>query len=152
MLSKSKWFFFDVCCSLLLNLDSPVTGQTVDISRGRGGPRVPNGASAAPPSSWSGGRTPMAAADSSRTPAWGGPSSARSKCQRVDSDHFHMLTLSSTCLGRSRWWFSHSRLENGRLSHIEPIRRQPHSLRRIRRWRTHPSLERRRPHAIRRQL
>lgn len=103
----------------------------------------------------------MAAADSSRTPAWGGPSSARSKYQRASTDYFHMLTLFSTRLGRSRWWwwwFSHPRLENGRLSHIEPIRRQPHSLRRIR-WcwwwwwrRTHPSLERRRSHTIWRQL
>ncbi|KAE8152608.1 transcription elongation factor spt5 [Aspergillus avenaceus] len=58
----------------LLVIKDPVTGQTIDMSRGKGGPRVP---SAAPPSSWQGGRTPMAAGDSSRTPAWGGPSSAR---------------------------------------------------------------------------
>ncbi|KAL4922512.1 Spt5 C-terminal nonapeptide repeat binding Spt4-domain-containing protein [Aspergillus aurantiobrunneus] len=61
----------------LLVVKDPVTGQTIDISRGRGGPRVPQGASAAPPSGWHGGRTPMAAADSSRTPAWGAASSSR---------------------------------------------------------------------------
>ena len=62
----------------VLIVKDPVTGQTLDMSR-KGGQRVPYGASAAPPSGWSGGRTPMAAADSSRTPAWGGASSARSK-------------------------------------------------------------------------
>ncbi|PLB38680.1 transcription elongation factor spt5 [Aspergillus candidus] len=62
----------------LLVVKDPVTGQTIDMGRGRGGPRVPyGGGSAAPPSAWQGGRTPMAAADSSRTPAWGGASSAR---------------------------------------------------------------------------
>ncbi|KAL2870246.1 transcription elongation factor spt5 [Aspergillus lucknowensis] len=61
----------------LLVVKDPVTGQTIDISRGRGGPRVPQGGSAAPPSGWQGGRTPMAAADSSRTPAWGGAISSR---------------------------------------------------------------------------
>lgn len=63
----------------LLVVKDPVTGQTIDISRGRGPPRVPQGGSAAPPSGWQGGRTPMAAADSSRTPAWGGVTSSRSK-------------------------------------------------------------------------
>lgn len=63
----------------LLVVKDPVTGQTIDISRGRGAPRVPQGGSAAPPSGWHGGRTPMAAADSSRTPAWGGATSSRSK-------------------------------------------------------------------------
>ncbi|KAB8070159.1 transcription elongation factor spt5 [Aspergillus leporis] len=58
----------------ILVVKDPITGQTVDMGRGRGGPRVP---SAAPSSGWQGGRTPMAAADSSRTPAWGGPSLAR---------------------------------------------------------------------------
>ncbi|KAL4953642.1 Spt5 C-terminal nonapeptide repeat binding Spt4-domain-containing protein [Aspergillus filifer] len=61
----------------LLVVKDPITGQTIDISRGRGGPRVPQGGSAAPPSGWQGGRTPMAAADSSRTPAWGGLASSR---------------------------------------------------------------------------
>ncbi|KAL4784795.1 Spt5 C-terminal nonapeptide repeat binding Spt4-domain-containing protein [Aspergillus varians] len=60
----------------LLVIKDPVTGQTIDMSRGRGGPRVPQGGSAAPPSGWQGGRTPMAA-DSSRTPAWGGANSSR---------------------------------------------------------------------------
>ena len=65
----------------LLVVKDPVTGQTIDVSRGKGGPRVPQGAaSGASQSAWNGGRTPMAMADSSRTPAWGGPSSARSKC------------------------------------------------------------------------
>ncbi|KAL2836554.1 Spt5 C-terminal nonapeptide repeat binding Spt4-domain-containing protein [Aspergillus pseudoustus] len=58
----------------LLVVKDPITGQTVDMSRGRGGPRVPQGGSAAPPSGWQGGRTPMA---SSRTPAWGGAASSR---------------------------------------------------------------------------
>lgn len=58
----------------------PVSKQPLDVGRGRGsGSRVPYGASAAPPTrdGWSGGRTPMAAADSSRTPAWGGAASSR---------------------------------------------------------------------------
>ena len=62
----------------LLVVKDPVTGQTIDIGRGRGGPRVPQN-SAAPSSGWQGGRTPMAAADSSRTPAWGAAMSSRSK-------------------------------------------------------------------------
>ncbi|CEL10756.1 Putative Transcription elongation factor SPT5 [Aspergillus calidoustus] len=61
----------------LLVVKDPITGQTIDMSRGRGGPRVPQGGSAAPPSGWQGGRTPVAAADSSRTPAWGGAASSR---------------------------------------------------------------------------
>ncbi|KAL4804281.1 Spt5 C-terminal nonapeptide repeat binding Spt4-domain-containing protein [Aspergillus unguis] len=60
----------------LLVVKDPVTGQTIDMSRGRG-PRAPQNSSAAPPSGWQGGRTPMAAADSSRTPAWGGVTSSR---------------------------------------------------------------------------
>ncbi|KAL4885561.1 transcription elongation factor spt5 [Aspergillus karnatakaensis] len=60
----------------LLVVKDPITGQTIDMSRGRGGSRVPQGGSAAPPSGWQGGRTP-AAADSSRTPAWGGAGSSR---------------------------------------------------------------------------
>lgn len=48
------------------------------MSRGRGGPRFPS-AAAPHGDGWQGSRTPMAAADSSRTPAWGGASSARSK-------------------------------------------------------------------------
>lgn len=63
----------------ILVVKDPVTGQTVEMGRGRGGGRIPHGASAAPPSGWQGGRTPMGAMDSSRTPAWGGVSSARSK-------------------------------------------------------------------------
>ncbi|CAI7563941.1 unnamed protein product [Penicillium pancosmium] len=61
----------------------PITKQSLDVGRGRGGgggSRVPYGASAAPPGrdgGWSGGRTPMAAGDSSRTPAWGGAASSR---------------------------------------------------------------------------
>ncbi|PYH93532.1 transcription elongation factor SPT5 [Aspergillus ellipticus CBS 707.79] len=60
----------------ILVVKDPVTGQTIDMSRGRG-QRVPHGGSGGPPSAWNGGRTPIAAHDSSRTPAWGGPSSAR---------------------------------------------------------------------------
>jgi transcription elongation factor SPT5 len=60
----------------LLVVKDPVTGQTIDIGRGRGGPRIPQN-SAAPTSGWQGGRTPMAAADSSRTPAWGAAMSSR---------------------------------------------------------------------------
>ncbi|PWY93509.1 transcription elongation factor SPT5 [Aspergillus sclerotioniger CBS 115572] len=61
----------------ILVVKDPVTGQTIDMGRGRGGPRVPHGGSGGPPSAWQGGRTPMGAGDSSRTPAWGGASSAR---------------------------------------------------------------------------
>ncbi|KAI2835055.1 hypothetical protein CBS11350_10322 [Aspergillus niger] len=61
----------------ILVVKDPVTGQTIDMGRGRGGPRVPHGGSGGPPSAWQGGRTPMGAGDSSRTPAWGGPSSSR---------------------------------------------------------------------------
>ncbi|OJJ44576.1 hypothetical protein ASPZODRAFT_134662 [Penicilliopsis zonata CBS 506.65] len=62
----------------ILVIKDPITGATVEPGRGRGGGRVPSGAGA-PPSrdgGWHGGRTPMAA-DSSRTPAWGGASSSR---------------------------------------------------------------------------
>jgi transcription elongation factor SPT5 len=63
----------------LLTSDSPVSKQTLDMGRGRGS-RLPFNASGGPPArdGWQGGRTPMAAADSSRTPAWGGAASARS--------------------------------------------------------------------------
>ncbi|RAL05977.1 transcription elongation factor spt5 [Aspergillus ibericus CBS 121593] len=61
----------------ILVVKDPVTGQTIEMGRGRGGPRVPHGGSGGPPSAWQGGRTPMGAGDSSRTPAWGGDSSAR---------------------------------------------------------------------------
>ncbi|RJE24222.1 hypothetical protein PHISCL_03432 [Aspergillus sclerotialis] len=62
----------------ILVVKDPVTGATIDISRGKGGPRIPSGAAAGPPTAgWQGGRTPMAAADSSRTPAWGLSTSAR---------------------------------------------------------------------------
>ncbi|KAF9888798.1 transcription elongation factor spt5 [Aspergillus nanangensis] len=62
----------------ILVVKDPVTGATVDMSRGKGGQRVPyGGSSGAPQSGWQGGRTPMAVGDSSRTPAWGMSSSAR---------------------------------------------------------------------------
>ncbi|KAJ9242039.1 hypothetical protein DTO169E5_3260 [Paecilomyces variotii] len=62
----------------VLSIKDPVTGQSIEMGRGRG-QRTPFGASAAPPGrdGWHGGRTPMASADSSRTPAWGMASSAR---------------------------------------------------------------------------
>ncbi|KAJ5675547.1 Transcription elongation factor spt5 [Penicillium macrosclerotiorum] len=64
----------------ILNPKDPITKQSIDIGgRGRGS-RVPFASSAAPPgrdNGWQGSRTPMAAADSSRTPAWGGAASAR---------------------------------------------------------------------------
>ncbi|KAJ5579859.1 uncharacterized protein N7459_005844 [Penicillium hispanicum] len=61
----------------ILTPKDPISKQPLDTGRGRGS-RVPFGASAAPArDGWSGGRTPMAAADSSRTPAWGGSASAR---------------------------------------------------------------------------
>lgn len=60
---------------------SPITGASIDLSRygGRGGGgvgrgRTPHSSSAAPPD-WSGSRTPLAANDSSRTPAWRSSSS-----------------------------------------------------------------------------
>lgn len=76
----------------LLVVKDPVTGQTIDVSRGKGGPRVPQGASGASQSAWNGGRTPTAMGDSSRTPAWGGPSAARSKL------HYTLNFIHSLCL------------------------------------------------------
>lgn len=70
-----------------LTLPSPITGQTIDVSRGKG-PRTPFGSGAQPSAGrdpWQGGRTPMAAADSGRTPAWGASLSSRSKWPRVSS-------------------------------------------------------------------
>ncbi|KMU73318.1 transcription elongation factor spt5 [Coccidioides immitis RMSCC 3703] len=66
-----------------LTIKDPITGQPIDLRQfgrgaGRGGPRTPQGTSAAPPraqSAWQGGRTPIAANDSSRTPAWRASSS-----------------------------------------------------------------------------
>ncbi|KAJ5090624.1 Transcription elongation factor spt5 [Penicillium argentinense] len=58
----------------------PITNQPIHNFGGRGrGSRVPFGSSTAPPrrDGWQGGRTPMAAPDSSRTPAWAGASSSR---------------------------------------------------------------------------
>ncbi|KAB8265854.1 transcription elongation factor Spt5 [Aspergillus pseudonomiae] len=129
----------------LLVVKDPVTGQTIEMGRGRGGPRVP---SAAPPSNWQGGRTPMAAADSSRTPAWGGASSARSKSFHVLCLWSTMLTKRfSTCLGwRGR--FSHTSMEERWIPYIEPLRWKPHRIWRVRL--THPGLERRRPDSLRR--
>ncbi|GES62438.1 transcription elongation factor SPT5 [Aspergillus terreus] len=61
----------------ILVVKDPVSGATVDSSRGKGGSRVPYGASSGAASSgWQGSRTPMAASGS-RTPAWGMSSSAR---------------------------------------------------------------------------
>ena len=67
---------------------SPITGQPIDINRpgggrgyGRGGGSGRTPMSAAPPGQqghWQGGRTPIAAGDSNRTPAWNA-GSARSK-------------------------------------------------------------------------
>ena len=63
-------------------MNSPITGQTIDMSR-FGGPRAPSSAgrpsygggggatSSRPTSDWSGSRTPMGAGDGGRTPAWG---------------------------------------------------------------------------------
>lgn len=78
-------FFRILSWALLTSFHSPVTGQPIDIYRGgKGQQRTPYGASAAPPArdGWHGGRTPMAAADSSRTPAWGAAASSRSKFPR----------------------------------------------------------------------
>ncbi|KAJ5734454.1 hypothetical protein N7493_003240 [Penicillium malachiteum] len=61
----------------ILTPKDPITKQSLDGGRGRGGSRVPFGNSSQSRDGWQGGRTPMAAADSSRTPAWGGASSAR---------------------------------------------------------------------------
>ncbi|KAJ6140576.1 hypothetical protein N7470_010372 [Penicillium chermesinum] len=61
----------------------PISKQPLPLGRGRG-PRVPYGSSGAPAGGaggsgggWNGGRTPIGAGDSSRTPAWGGSASAR---------------------------------------------------------------------------
>ena len=56
---------------------SPVTKQTLEGGRGRGGRTPYGGAPPARDGGWSGGRTPISATDSSRTPAWGSSSSAR---------------------------------------------------------------------------
>ena len=110
---------------------SPVTGQAIDINRfgGRGGgSRVPM--SSGPGfggDSWQGGRTPMAAASSSRTPAWKADS-GRSKS--ADPPYIQpSLTKCSTRLVSSSW-FAHPCVESRRCSHRKPLRRQPHSLRR----------------------
>lgn len=129
----------------LLVVKDPVTGQTIEMGRGRGGPRVP---SAAPPSGWQGGRTPMAAADSSRTPAWGGASSARSKSFYDLRLWSTILTKRfSTCLG---WYgrFSHTSMEERWIPYIESLRWKSHRIWRIRL--THPGLERWRPNSLRR--
>ncbi|KAJ5175190.1 Transcription elongation factor spt5 [Penicillium canariense] len=56
----------------------PISKQPLDVGRGRGGSRGPySGSAASSGGGWQGGRTPMAAADSSRTPAWGGAASSR---------------------------------------------------------------------------
>jgi transcription elongation factor SPT5 len=65
----------------ILTAKDPITKQSLDMGGGRGrGSRTPFGSSGGPPSregGWAGGRTPMAAADSSRTPAWGGAVGSR---------------------------------------------------------------------------
>ncbi|KAJ6080178.1 hypothetical protein PENARI_c012G09994 [Penicillium arizonense] len=65
----------------ILTVKDPITKQSLDMGGGRGrGSRTPFGSSAGLPSregGWAGGRTPMAAADSSRTPAWGGAGGSR---------------------------------------------------------------------------
>lgn len=99
----SLWFFISIYQVLAADrFSSPITGQTIDISRGKGGHRVPYGGSAAPPlrEGWQGGRTPMAAGDSSRTPAWGGPSSARSK---LLLSHLILLGIALTGLKAPAW-------------------------------------------------
>ncbi|RAH74161.1 transcription elongation factor spt5 [Aspergillus aculeatinus CBS 121060] len=72
--SKNKLVTID---KELLVVKDPITGQTIEMGRGRGGGRIPNGGPAASQSAWQGGRTPMGMGDSSRTPAWGGAASAR---------------------------------------------------------------------------
>lgn len=115
----------------LLMFYSPVTKQSLDVGRGRGS-RVPFGASAAPPGrdSWQGGRTPMAAGDSSRTPAWGGAASSRSKFENTlisierDTDY-----ESSSGLGWNEW-LSYSLMEERRISNFQSLGSwKPHCLR-----------------------
>ena len=92
---------------------SPVTGQVIDINRfgGRGGgSRVPM--SSGPGyggDSWQGGRTPMAAASSSRTPAWKADS-GRSK----HIDYLYIRQLLTRCSSRlvSRCWLPHTCMES----------------------------------------
>jgi transcription elongation factor SPT5 len=83
---------------------SPISKQTLDIGGGRPGSRVPSySGSGGQGGGWQGGRTPMAAADSSRTPAWGG-SSSRSKFEITHDSRFFSIRCSynifSSCLGR----------------------------------------------------
>ncbi|CAG8412438.1 unnamed protein product [Penicillium salamii] len=64
----------------LLTPKDPVSKQPLSMGRGRGGgmgARTPFGSGGPPRDSWSGGRTPMAGGDSSRTPAWGGANASR---------------------------------------------------------------------------
>ncbi|KAJ5352635.1 hypothetical protein N7452_001609 [Penicillium brevicompactum] len=64
----------------VLTPKDPVSKQPLSMGRGRGGgmgSRTPFGSGGPARDSWSGGRTPMAGGDSSRTPAWGGASAAR---------------------------------------------------------------------------
>lgn len=77
-----------------LVVKDPVTGATMDMNRGKGGSRVPS--SAGPPSAWQGGRTPMAAADSSRTPAWGMGTSSRSKFAPFITIYLHIRAQHKT--------------------------------------------------------
>ncbi|KKA19065.1 Transcription initiation protein spt5, partial [Rasamsonia emersonii CBS 393.64] len=72
---QSKGSLVNVTRDMVIVKD-PITGQTIDMSRGGKGSRIP---SAAAPSAgrdgWHGSRTPMGAPDSSRTPAWNALSS-----------------------------------------------------------------------------
>ena len=135
----------------ILVVKDPVSGATVDSSRGKGGSRVPYGASSGAASSgWQGGRTPMAASGS-RTPAWGMSSSARSKSPWAScfpSISQFTKTYFSTCLGRNGRR-SHTRLENGRITHVEPLRRKPHRIWRLCIRFKDTSLERWRSNAVR---
>ena len=75
----------------MLTIPSPVTKASLDLGRGigRGGSRTPSWSAAPPRDAWQGSRTPMGAAASSRTPAWGAPTSARSKfaiMKSIDED------------------------------------------------------------------
>ena len=62
------------------------------------GSRTPFGSGGPARDSWSGGRTPMAGGDSSRTPAWGGASAARSK-SKIPKQSLRMLTILQHLLG-----------------------------------------------------
>lgn len=90
----------------------------------------------------------MGAPDSSRTPAWGLPSSARSKFPWPANRRIRDINpnFNSSSMGiSSGQWLADPRLESRRVAHLKPIRWKPHCI-----WgQPHTGLERGGPHALR---